>query len=259
MQLRRLSPIQPVSIRKTDEAAFLVLSLREELRKVAEFKESLEKSIEEAVARSEAAVARASQIQKGERGEKGERGLSVKGERGPKGEKGDKGDKGDDGKTPTIDIEAIVSKVVAQLTIPMDGRDGKDAVFDYEEVKKRVKNELGKVKVEDIEGLNPALEKMLKNHGAYIHGGGDTVAAGSNVTITTNSAGAKVINAATASGTWSTPPETPDGVTTVFTVGASAPTDVVADGIQYYEGAGYTYAASQITFDSAPTQYVRYR
>lgn len=258
MRLRR-SPIQLPTIRKQDEASFLILSLREELRKIADFKESLEKSLEEAIARAEAVVERTSRIQKGETGAQGPRGLSVKGDRGPKGEKGDRGEKGEDGVTPTIPIEEIVSRVTAQLMIPMDGKDGKDAVFDYEELKKRVQKELGKVKVEDIEGLNPALEKMLKNYGAYIHGGGDTVAAGTNVTITTNSAGSKVISAASGSGSWSTPPETPNGSTTVFTVAATPPTDVVADGIQFYDGVGYTYAGSQITFDNPPTQYVRYR
>lgn len=58
---------------------------------------------------------------------------------------------------------------------------------------------------------------------------------------------------------WSTPAETPDGATTVFTVGSSAPSDVVADGITYYDGKGYSFAAGQITFDNPPAQYVRYR
>lgn len=65
-------------------------------------------------------------------------------------------------------------------------------------------------------------------------------------------------------GAWSTPPETPavNGTTTVFTVGASAPTDVVADGMMYFDGKGYTYSGSQITFDIGglgPVNYVRYR
>ena len=53
-----------------------------------------------------------------------------------------------------------------------------------------------------------------------------------------------------------TPPEPVDGVTTVFTVSAN-PQSVVADGQNYYEGFGYTYAAGQITMDIAPSQYVR--
>lgn len=62
-------------------------------------------------------------------------------------------------------------------------------------------------------------------------------------------------------GAWSTPVETitAPSTTLIFTVGASAPTDVIADGMNYYEGKGYTYAAGQITFDQAPQNYVRYR
>ena len=68
---------------------------------------------------------------------------------------------------------------------------------------------------------------------------------------------------ATASGVgaWSTPAEAVagDGSVTVFTVGASAPTDVIADGSVCFAGIEYTYAASQITFINGPSQYVRYR
>lgn len=58
---------------------------------------------------------------------------------------------------------------------------------------------------------------------------------------------------------WSTPPETPDGSTTVFTVGSTAPTDVVVDGVMLFEGQGYTYSGTQITLTNPAAQYVRYR
>jgi len=65
-------------------------------------------------------------------------------------------------------------------------------------------------------------------------------------------------------GAWSIPVETPaaDGSVTVFTVGATAPTDVIGDGTMYFEGAGYTFSSGQITFNiggGGPTQFVRYR
>jgi len=65
-------------------------------------------------------------------------------------------------------------------------------------------------------------------------------------------------------GLWSTPAETPaaDGSVTAFTVGSTAPTDVIADGVVYYAGQGYTYSGGRITFNiggAGPTQYVRYR
>jgi len=53
-----------------------------------------------------------------------------------------------------------------------------------------------------------------------------------------------------------TPPESPNGVITVFTVSAE-PKWVVADGITYYEGAGYSYAALEITMDVPPSASIR--
>ncbi len=54
-----------------------------------------------------------------------------------------------------------------------------------------------------------------------------------------------------------TPTGTVNGVNTVFTV-ASEPSAVVSDGITYFNGFGYTYAALTITMDIPPSQYIRY-
>lgn len=62
-----------------------------------------------------------------------------------------------------------------------------------------------------------------------------------------------------ASSAWSTPVESVNGSTTVFTVGSSAPTDVVADGILLYPNLGYTYSNPTITLTNAPSLYVRFR
>jgi len=53
-----------------------------------------------------------------------------------------------------------------------------------------------------------------------------------------------------------TPSETPDAIITVFTVSAE-PKWVVADGITYYDGAGYTYSSLQVTMDIAPSSTIR--
>lgn len=53
-----------------------------------------------------------------------------------------------------------------------------------------------------------------------------------------------------------TPPEAPDASRTQFTV-SDQPKWVTADGITYYEGAGYSYAAGVITMDVPPSASVR--
>lgn len=65
-------------------------------------------------------------------------------------------------------------------------------------------------------------------------------------------------------GTWSTPVETPssNGSTTVFTVGSSAPTDLLIDGAIYPSGTVWTYGANQVTVSiggAGPTSFIRYR
>lgn len=62
-------------------------------------------------------------------------------------------------------------------------------------------------------------------------------------------------------GSWSTPPQTPNSSTLIFTVGSSAPTDVVSDGLLRFSPDDYTFAAGQITFNSniPPTYSVKYR
>jgi hypothetical protein len=56
--------------------------------------------------------------------------------------------------------------------------------------------------------------------------------------------------------TVATPVEIPNNIITIFTVSAQ-PQWVVADGIIYFDGAGYTYAALQVTMNAPPSTYVR--
>lgn len=86
-------------------------------------------------------------------------------------------------------------------------------------------------------------------------GGGDLIGAGDGVTITVNAIGRKMISAS-GGGTVSTPTGTVDGSNTSFTV-SGTPKWIVADGITYYENAGYTLSGSTITMDIPPSQYIR--
>ncbi len=170
-----------------------------------------------------------------------------------------------DGVSPTLDDVLLrllgSSKFWKKIgTMTKKGEDGKDA--DAKSVAEAVLATL------EAQGISPskiaARIAEVRNHSAMygggkdVRGGGDTVTAGSGVTITTNVNGVKVITASGGAGAWLTPVETPNGIITVFTV-ASQPTDVVADGVQLFDGAGYTYAALQITFVNPPAQFVRYR
>lgn len=141
-----------------------------------------------------------------------------------------------------LNKEDIVEEIIAEL-------DKRDAVMNTKKIEGRfaeIRNQIAK-----SAPYNPPPGSK--------RGGGDTVVAGTGVTITNTRNGNKRISASGSSGAWSTPPETPNGVTTVFTVGSSAPNDVVADGTALFEGQGYTYSASQITFTNPPTLFVRYR
>lgn len=216
------------------------------------------------------------------RPEKGEKGDT--GEQGPVGPTGPAGMDGEDGKTPSQ--EALLALIRPLIPKVRDGKDGakgpmgargadadpaavvplvlsqlnlnKDDIT--QEVITLIKDKklLSKAHIKGLDEEISSYRNQLALKQAGQHGGGDTVEAGTNITITATTDGKKRIDATGGVGTWSTPPETPDGTTTVFTVTAE-PTDVVADGIQMFDGVGYTYAALQITFTNAPSLYVRYR
>jgi hypothetical protein len=64
------------------------------------------------------------------------------------------------------------------------------------------------------------------------------------------------INASGSGTTVETPSGTVDGSNTTFTP-TSQPKQVVADGITYFEGAGYTWSSPNIVMDVAPSSYIR--
>lgn len=114
---------------------------------------------------------------------------------------GKDGRDGKDGKTP--DEEQFMQKILKRIKTP---EDGKDAIVDHdklaEEVLKLIKDNK-KLKKEDIFGLSEEISSYRQQMAwkqAGQHGGGDTVVAGSNITITANANGTKTI-AATGGGT----------------------------------------------------------
>lgn len=182
----------------------------------------------------------------------------------------EKGEKGED-----ADELKIAQWVLSHIPTPKDGEDGKDADEAAivakiskmiprsddiaKEVLRRIPENKASLKViqEKIEidpevlmghleklspkikdklGINELdkLTKILDRR--YIHGGGDTVSAGNNITITRNANGDKVINAS-ASGAFSTVAvtPTPDDTTLIYTA-ASTISAVVINGSTYING-----------------------
>lgn len=124
-----------------------------------------------------------------------------RGPQGIQGPRGVPGPAGKDGYSPSI--EEITGAVMRLVRIPKDGKDGKDA--DEEKIVKMVVKELKKQKIplkEDFEGMRSEISSYRhqlagKHYGkdTWARGGGDTVIAGTNVTIVPNENGQKVISA----------------------------------------------------------------
>ncbi len=164
---------------------------------------------------------------------KGEKGDSFYGSQGPRGDKGDS-IIGPPGKDAVVDEVKIITSVLSKIPKPKDGSPGKNA--DVKEVMplfvKALEEGAIKLKTKHIDGWQDPQEVVRRfwaNGG--IRGGGDTVAAGTGVTIT-NSNGVKTINAS-AGLTELSATETPNGSTTVFTFLAAAaqPSYIVSDNV----------------------------
>jgi hypothetical protein len=207
------------------------------------------------------------------------------GPRGEKGDKGEKGDntprKGIDYFTPG-EIRELVSIIESRVRVPEDGKDGEDGNtpvrgVDYWTEKDRlsiIQDVLTRIRQpkdgkdavittkmildaidtlpdekkpltrSELEGFKQTISVL--SHQIGMRGGGDTVVAGSGVTITNNSSGNKVISATSSGGvSFETPPETSG---TTFTV-ANTPVYVIVNGVTYFDGLGYSYLAGTITLD----------
>lgn len=160
---------------------------------------------------------------------------------------GKDGQDGKDGTTPDLDV--VAKEVLSKIDLPTK-----------EELEDTLKQLVSKKKltVKDIDGIDEYIASIRRAVmlGGNVRGGGDTVAAGSGVTITTSN-GVKTINAAGGVSV-ETPTGTVDGSNTVFTV-SNAPVFIVVDGVNKYETLHYTYVAGTITItDGAPpVQFIR--
>lgn len=110
-----------------------------------------------------------------------------------------------DGITPVVDEKKIAKRAAKLITVPKV-EPGKDADPDaiLERVFEKLKKGEVKVHVTNVEGLEDKFTEVRSKMTSEVEqygkntmkrGGGDTVAAGTNVTITTNGQGQKVINA----------------------------------------------------------------
>jgi hypothetical protein len=194
----------------------------------------------------------------------------------PKGEKGDsvQGPPGKD-----VDIEEVVARVLRALPELKDGKDadeevivsrvlgsirtpkdGESPTIDHDQIADTVLEKLTKgkkLKIEHVDGLRNEVDSyrhQMAMKQAGQHGGGDTVAAGTNISITRNANGTTTISSTGGSSTPLLATGVVNGVNAVFGVTAR-PTSVVSDGTTYFEGSGYSYAALSITFDVPPSLY----
>lgn len=209
----------------------------------------------------------------GKKGERGMNGLSIKGE------KGDKGDPGKD--APAINFEQVISAVLGKITIPKDGKPGKDAVITKDHIEKIAEVASKKVKIPETKSPDPinvideimkmpegkrlsskhidGLEQTLNSFRTqmsrgYLHGGGDTVAAGTGITISVNSKGTKIINATGSGGSWNQDKVLTRTNGTNYTL-PSAPTSVLflyLNGQLILNTRDYTYSGTAIVM-TVPT------
>jgi len=151
----------------------------------------------------------------------------------------------------TVDREEIKEEILEEVLnkIPKE----KDV---FEEVTKHPNKKLYPKHITGLEQTLHAFETQLKSKGGYLHGGGDTVGAGSNITIV-EIGGKKIISSTGGGSTFIEldPIETPDGSNTVFTF-TQKPTYIISDGVKLRENSGWTWNVGllQATL-SVPPQY----
>lgn len=195
----------------------------------------------------------------------------------PQGEKGDSirgpqgvpGREGRPGKTPVKGVDYLTESEVKEIarlasTFVQNGKDGKDATINKEKLADDVVNLIlkkKKLRQEHIQGLSGQLatyRHQLAMKQAGQHGGGDTIAAGSGITLTRNANGTTTVAATGATIASETPVGAVDGSNTSYTV-SNEPLFIIADGSFRVSGQGYTYAAGTITMDALipPVQFIR--
>lgn len=148
--------------------------------------------------------------------------------------------KGKDGKNPSVDE---VKRAVLAVLPFMEQKENEAPVIDMSMFDEYLKEH------PTIKELHRIASGADSRSRAYLHGGGDTVRAGTNITITANGDGTKTITSSGGSGaTMEVPTGAVDSSNTVFTV-IHAPLYIIVDGLVRREGKGYSYAAGTITVD----------
>lgn len=268
------SPLQKRDLVPSKEPVRGADMLGELTQRVSEFYAEMDRVTAEA----QETLQHVRQIQKGEvgePGEKGDQGVSIYSEADlipylewmvdevkkhiPLPLKGDQGIKGD---VPTLGVDyfteahkkEIVSSVLKKIKQPADG---KTPIVDHSQIASDVIGRIltGKLLTkEHVTGLEQELasyrNQFAKGEG-YVHGGGDTVAAGVGVTITRTPDGKTVINAPGSGGlNFLLATGTVDNSNKVFTF-AGSPTLVVVNGATYRNGFGVTIVGTTATLDNA--------
>lgn len=234
------SPIQAT----VNSPLFLVKLAADLLRVHTKFLTRVDDFINESMA-VKAEVARIKELPEGKKGETGPRGLQgFKGETGDQGLAGRDGRDGRDG-TDAVSLDPIlIAGLAAELIAkPKDGQDSPSlevlvqAVIDrLEETDAlKIREHMTGVRNE-VASYRNQLAGKIYGKDTWARGGGSSSSASSTPLIPTG-----VVNSVNAT----------FGVT-------SRPSSVISDGITYFEGAGYSYAAPNITLDIPPSQYIRY-
>lgn len=183
--------------------------IAQRLRDIANLQDALKEKL---VSVGSVAEANRKQLQtilnlpKGDKGDKGERGEM--GPRGIAGRNGKDGVNGKDGYIPVkgkdyfteAEKEILYATTIARIKAP---KDGKDAVIDKKQLLQDLVTLLKEEEIFDIKnvkGLRAEIDSYRhqlagKHYGknTWARGGGDTVTAGANITITENANGQKVI------------------------------------------------------------------
>lgn len=143
-----------------------------------------------------------------------------------------KGEPGRD--APALDEKKIIKEILKKIPIPQDG---KDAIIDHDAIVEKILGKIIKEKklsTKHLSDFNEGLEQTIapiRHLATGFRGGGDTVAAGANVSIS-QSGGVKTISV-TSGLTKLTATETPNGVLTAFTFSAATakPSFVISDNV----------------------------
>lgn len=175
---------------------------------------------------------------------------------GPQGIAGSPGRDGRDGKDAApVNYDLLARMASDLIPPPRDGRDGRPGRDGVSPSVDEIVNALfasKRLTLDEIVDLRPHLDNLRR---AVMRGGGDTVAAGSGVTITQNN-GVKTISVSSSGLAFETPSGTINGVNTTFTV-VHTPSYIVIDGVSYFENDGYTRIGLNLTVSVPPTGFIR--